>query len=74
MIFMDYGRGLGVNIILYHTSMKYCNLIGPLQMVYFTYTRTPVNVKASPTFCACDTNSCGKETQVCETRSFLRES
>ena len=23
---------------LYHTSMKYCNLIGLLQVVYFTYT------------------------------------
>ena len=30
--------------------MKYCNLIGPLQMAYFTYTCTPVNVKAPPTF------------------------
>ena len=34
-------------VVLYHTSMKYCNLIGPLQVVYFTYTQ---NVKAPPTF------------------------
>ena len=27
-----------LHICLYHTSMKYCNLIGPLQVVYFTYT------------------------------------
>ena len=33
------------NFYLYHTSMKYCNQIGPLQVVYFTY--TPVKHESS---------------------------
>ena len=28
---------LNVHVHLYHTSVKYCILIGPLQVVYFTY-------------------------------------
>ena len=34
-----------IYMFLYHTSMKYCNLIGPLQVVYFTY--TPVKRESS---------------------------